>query len=127
MSSDTPVRFWLRVAYLRSGMWTIVGIPTEIRNSGPHPGPAPGQRLAHHRITGSGNVSLVSAPIADSRNTLVSDCTIVDRGGGKMLAAIQVAGKCPGTVIRGNIVGKGSLGEIVAEGAVVEGNHPATR
>ena len=42
-----------------------------------------------------------------------------------MLAAIVVAGKSPGSVVRGNLVGKGKEGDIVAKGAVVEGNHQA--
>jgi hypothetical protein len=64
--------------------------------------------------------------VADSRNTLIADCTVMDRtGAGKMLAAIEVSGKSPGTVIRGNIVGKGSVGGVVGGGSVVEGNHPA--
>lgn len=64
--------------------------------------------------------------VADSRNTRVSDCTIMDRtGNGSMQSAIEVTGKSPGTLIRGNIVGKGKQGDILAAGAVVEGNHPA--
>jgi hypothetical protein len=64
--------------------------------------------------------------VADSRNTRIADCTVLDRtGAGTMRAAIQVAGKSPGTLIRGNIVGKGKDGDIVAPGATVEGNRPA--
>ncbi len=64
--------------------------------------------------------------VANSRNTLVADCTVMDRtGAGKMLSAIEVAGNSPGSVIRGNVVGKGSAGSIVAKYAVLEGNHPA--
>jgi hypothetical protein len=64
--------------------------------------------------------------VGGCRNTRIADCTILDRTGkGKMLAAIQVAGKSPGTVVRGNIVGKGTMGDILAPGAVVEGNDPA--
>jgi hypothetical protein len=66
--------------------------------------------------------------VADSRNTLVADCIVMDRtGAGKMLAAIEVAGRSPGTVVRGNLVGKGSAGDIVAKGAVLESNHPAVQ
>jgi hypothetical protein len=66
--------------------------------------------------------------VADSRNTRVADCTILDRtGAGKMLAAVEVAGKSPGTVVRGNTVGKGSLGDVVAPGAAAEANQPAAR
>ncbi len=62
---------------------------------------------------------------ADSRNTRIAECTVLDRtGNGTMRAAIQVAGKSPGTLIRGNIVGKGKDGDIIAPGAVLEGNHP---
>jgi parallel beta-helix repeat protein len=63
--------------------------------------------------------------VADSRNTRIADCTVLDRNGGPMLAAIQVAGKSPGTVVRGNLVGKGTQGDIVAPGATLEGNHAA--
>lgn len=63
--------------------------------------------------------------VADSRNTRIADCTVMDRTGGPMLAAIQVAGKSPGSLIRGNIVGKGTQGEILAPGATVEGNQSA--
>jgi hypothetical protein len=66
--------------------------------------------------------------VADSRNTQVADCTVLERNGaGKMLAAIVVAGKSPGSVVRGNLVGKGSEGDVVAQGMVVEGNQPAAR
>jgi parallel beta-helix repeat protein len=64
--------------------------------------------------------------VADSRNTRIADCTVMDRGrGGTMRVAIQVAGKSPGTLIRGNIVGKGKDGDIVAPGSTLEGNQPA--
>jgi hypothetical protein len=64
--------------------------------------------------------------VADCRNTRIADCTVVDRSGaGRMLTAIEVTGKCPGTVITGNLVGKGVRGGIVAPGAAVAGNHPA--
>jgi hypothetical protein len=43
-----------------------------------------------------------------------------------MLAAIEVVGRSPGTLIRGNLVGKGTRGDILAPGAMVEGNHPAS-
>src|SRR5262249_33771359 len=62
---------------------------------------------------------------ADSRNTRVADCTVMERAAGTMLAAIQVDGKSPGTVIRGNLVAKGTKGDIVAPGAAVEGNQTA--
>jgi polygalacturonase len=64
--------------------------------------------------------------VADSRNTRIADCTVVDRTGGPMLAAIEVVGPSPGTLIRGNLVGKGRRGDILAPGAMVEGNHPAS-
>jgi hypothetical protein len=63
--------------------------------------------------------------VADSRNTRIADCTVVDRAGGSMVAAVEVAGQSPGTLIRGNLVGKGRRGDILAPGAVLEGNHPA--
>jgi parallel beta-helix repeat protein len=64
--------------------------------------------------------------VANSRNTRIADCTVMERNGaGKMLAAIEIAGKSPGSVVRGNIIGKGSVGDIIARGAAVEGNHPA--
>jgi hypothetical protein len=64
--------------------------------------------------------------VSDSRNTRVADCTVVDReAAGKMAAGIEVTGKSPGTLIRGNIVGKGTRGDILAPGAAVEGNHAA--
>src|SRR5207302_5996510 len=50
--------------------------------------------------------------VADSRNTRIADCTVLERNGaGKMQAAIAVAGKSPGCVIHGNQVGKGSEGD----------------
>jgi parallel beta-helix repeat protein len=64
--------------------------------------------------------------VADSRNTRIADCTVVDRGGGPMLAAIEVVGHSPGTLIRGNLVGKGKRGDILAPGAILEGNHAAS-
>lgn len=63
--------------------------------------------------------------VADSRNTRIADCTVMERAPGTMLAAIQVAGTSPGTLIRGNVVGKGSQGDILAPGAIVESNHAA--
>jgi polygalacturonase len=62
--------------------------------------------------------------VADSRNTRVADCTVLDRAGGGMLAAIEVAGRSPGTLLRGNLVGKGTRGAILAPGATLEGNRP---
>jgi polygalacturonase len=64
--------------------------------------------------------------VADSRNTRIADCTVLDRTVGPMLAAIEVVGRSPGTLIRGNLVGKGSRGEILATGAILEGNHAAS-
>ena len=63
--------------------------------------------------------------VADSRNTRVADCTVLDRAGAGMLAAIEVAGRSPGTLLRGNLVGKGTRGDILAPGAALEGNRPA--
>jgi len=64
--------------------------------------------------------------IADSRNTRVGECTVMDRTGkGTMIAAIESTAKSKGTVLRGNLVSKGSQGDIVAPGAISEGNHPA--
>jgi hypothetical protein len=63
--------------------------------------------------------------VSDSRNTRIADCTVMDRAGGPMLAAVEVVGKSPGTLIRGNQVGKGSKGDILAPGAVLEGNQTA--
>jgi hypothetical protein len=63
--------------------------------------------------------------VADSRNTQIAQCTVMERLAGSMLAAVEVTGNSPGTVVRGNIVGKGPRGDIVAPGAIVEGNHPA--
>jgi hypothetical protein len=66
--------------------------------------------------------------VADSRNTLVADCTIMDRTkAATMLAAVEVAGKSAGTVVRGNTVGRGTRGAVLAPGATVEGNHEAAR
>jgi hypothetical protein len=50
---------------------------------------------------------------------------VLDRTGGGMLAAIEVAGRSPGTLLRGNIVGKGMRGDIVAPGSTLDGNRPA--
>jgi parallel beta-helix repeat protein len=62
--------------------------------------------------------------VADCRKTRVADCTVLDRtGAGTMRAAIEVTGQSPGTVLRGNLVGKGSHGDLIAPGAVVEGNR----
>src|SRR5262249_25952993 len=64
---------------------------------------------------------------AECLNARVAECTVLDRtGGGTMQAAIEVAGSSPGTVIRGNRVGKGRRGDIIAPGAGVEGNQGAT-
>ncbi|MFO0881320.1 MAG: right-handed parallel beta-helix repeat-containing protein [Gemmataceae bacterium] len=64
--------------------------------------------------------------VTDSRNTRIADCTILDRThAGKVEASIEVTGKSPGTLIRGNLVMKGSRGDILAPGATLEGNHPA--
>jgi parallel beta-helix repeat protein len=61
--------------------------------------------------------------VADSRNTQVTDCTVLERAPGTMRAAIEVAGRSPGTVIRGNLVSKGRRAAILASAAVIEGNH----
>jgi hypothetical protein len=64
--------------------------------------------------------------VSDSRNTRIADCTILDRTlSGKVEASIEVTGKSPGTLIRGNLVMKGKRGDILAPGATLEGNHPA--
>lgn len=63
--------------------------------------------------------------VSDSRNTRIADCTVLDRKAtGKLAASIEVTGKSPGTLIRGNLVMKGTRGDILAPGAIVEGNHP---
>lgn len=53
--------------------------------------------------------------IADSLNTQVHGCTVVDRRkDGAMLAGIQVAGRSKGTLITGNLVQNGTRGAIIA-------------
>lgn len=65
--------------------------------------------------------------VADSRNTRIAECTILDRTGTKkMVAGIEVSGKSPGTLIRGNQVGKGTRGDVIAPGATLEGNVVAS-
>lgn len=64
----------------------------------------------------------------ESRNTRVSDNLILHRGeGATFVAAIEVAGDCPGTVISGNLVGTGSAGDIVTppDTNYTRENHPA--
>lgn len=66
--------------------------------------------------------------LSESRNTRVSDNLILHRGeGATMVAAIEVAGSCPGTVISGNLVGTGSAGDIVTppDTDYTRENHPA--
>ncbi len=64
--------------------------------------------------------------VADSRNTRVAECTIMDRTGRASLrSAIHVAGQSTGTLIRGNLVGRGTDGDIIAPGATQEGNQSA--
>ena len=65
--------------------------------------------------------------VADCRHTRLAECTVLDRtGAGTMQAGVEVAGSSPGTVIRGNLVGTGRRGAIIAPGAVVEGNQAGT-
>ena len=63
--------------------------------------------------------------VADCRNTRIADCTVMERVAGTMRSAIEVTGRSPGTLIRGNLVTKGTRGDILAPGATTEGNHPA--
>ncbi|MEX2577796.1 MAG: right-handed parallel beta-helix repeat-containing protein [Verrucomicrobiales bacterium] len=66
--------------------------------------------------------------VSESRNTRVSDNVIVHRGEEpKMVAAIEVVGDSPGTLISGNLVGKGSEGDILtpSETSYLGENHPA--
>ena len=68
--------------------------------------------------------------VRDSRNTRVSDCTVMERDGpARMLAAIEVVGKSAGTVIQNNHVGQGTRGGIIPPGdpAVNTGNQPAQK
>jgi parallel beta-helix repeat protein len=68
--------------------------------------------------------------VQDSRNTRVANCTIVERRAEpSMIAAIQVAGQSRGTLIEGNLVGRGIKGDIVAPPftATQENNHPAAK
>lgn len=63
--------------------------------------------------------------IADSINAQVHGCTVVDwRVDGSMLMGVQVTGQSKGTLISGNLVGKGTKGSVVAAPftAVVENN-----
>jgi hypothetical protein len=55
--------------------------------------------------------------VSGCRNTRVADCTVADRTGRRMLAAIHVTGGSRGTQVRGNLVDKGTLGDIVMDGA----------
>ncbi len=68
--------------------------------------------------------------VRDSRNTKISDCTIMERDGpARMLAAVEIAGKSPGTVVQNNQLGQGTKGGIigVGEGVVDVGNQPVKR
>jgi hypothetical protein len=61
---------------------------------------------------------------AGCRNTRVADCTVMDRRpDATMRVAIEVAGKSPGTLIRGNLVGEGTTAAIRASGVKVDGNE----
>jgi hypothetical protein len=58
-------------------------------------------------------------------NTRVTDCVVSeDASDVRMLAAIELTGACPGTVVRGNSVGLGRNGEVVnhATGATLDAN-----
>ncbi len=58
-----------------------------------------------------------------SANVRVTDCIVnEDPENAKMLAGIELTGACPGTVVRGNSVGRGKNGDVVnhASGAIVE-------
>ena len=52
--------------------------------------------------------------IADSRNTRVTGCTVMDRGEkAALLIGVEVTGKSRGTVIHGNTIDKGTKGDVV--------------
>lgn len=56
-------------------------------------------------------------------NVRVTDCVVSeDQDNARMLAAIELTGACPGTIVRGNSVGRGRNGDVVnrATGASVE-------
>lgn len=63
------------------------------------------------------------------RNLHLADCMVLDRTGASgMQCAIEMQGESPGSVVRGNLVGQGSRGEIVAHASVVvEQNRAAAR
>jgi hypothetical protein len=68
--------------------------------------------------------------VEESRNTRVGNCLIVEReGAARMLAAIEVRGKSPGTVVTGNQTTRGTRGDLVlpAEGVSASGNVGAVR
>lgn len=58
-------------------------------------------------------------------NVRVTDCLVhEDATSARMLAGVELTGACPGTVVRGNGVGRGRNGDIVnhATGVIVEAN-----
>jgi parallel beta-helix repeat protein len=68
--------------------------------------------------------------LTDSRNVRVSDNLVVDRRTEVLMhAAVQVAGQSKGVLITGNLVGKGSKGDILAPpfAATARDNQPAAR
>lgn len=63
-----------------------------------------------------------------SSNVRVTNCLVTEEAGNRrMLAAIEIAGAVPGTVVQGNSVGLGKNGDVVnrGAGAAVEGNRTA--
>ena len=65
--------------------------------------------------------------IEQSKNVIVSGCLVREAENKRMLCSIELKGQCPGVVIKDNLAGKGSKGDIVngSKGAVVEKNGTA--
>ncbi len=77
-----------------------------------------GSQILHPRYRG--------IHVSGSRNVQVVTNTIVDRSGdGLQVAAIEVGGDSEGVLVRGNLVGEGRDGAILAEGegVLAEGNR----
>ncbi len=61
--------------------------------------------------------------IARSANVRLTDTLVSEEPGqARMLAAVELAGECPGTVVRGNSLARGTQGTVLnrATGAAVD-------
>jgi polygalacturonase len=63
--------------------------------------------------------------IEGGANVRVTNCSVSEDGTSRMLAAVEITGSTPGTVVQGNSFGRGKNGDVVnrGSGATVEGNR----